>query len=85
MLGLSGLEADRGAGGNVEMHAERCGAVEVERLVCFEKMIMAADLDRTVTGVHCLDGDFLSAGVEFDVISPATSIGALTIRAVVNM
>ena len=45
-LALARLEAHGGAGRNVQAHAERSGAVEFERLVDLEEMIMRADLDR---------------------------------------
>src|SRR5258708_22995292 len=48
LLGFSGLEAHGGSGGDVGMHAERCPAVEIERLVRFEEVKIAAAPDPTV-------------------------------------
>src|SRR5579859_5479840 len=66
-LGFARLEAHGSAGGDVEMNAERRGAVEVERLVRLEEMIVAADLDRAVASVDRLDRGLLAASVKFDV------------------
>ena len=52
---LAGLEAHGGAGGDVEPHALCALAVELQRVVGLEEMIVAADLDRTVAGVGDLD------------------------------
>src|SRR5258708_13856416 len=65
LLGFSGLEAHGGSGGNVEMHAERCRAVEIERLVRFEEVKMAAHLDRTVPGVPRFAWDFSATAAAF--------------------
>ena len=51
LAGLAGLEADGGAGGDVEAAAARGGAVEVERRVGLGEMVVRADLDRPVAGV----------------------------------
>ena len=48
---LARLEAHRGAGGDVEPHAARLLAVELQRRIGFEEMIVRADLDRPVAGV----------------------------------
>ena len=58
---LAGLEAHRRAGGDVEPHALGALAVELQRLVGLEEMIVAADLDRPVAGVGDLDGDRVAA------------------------
>ena len=49
---LAGLEAHRGAGGDVQPEAARGGAIEFERGIGLEEMIMRADLDRPVAGVR---------------------------------
>ena len=48
---LAGLEAHGGAGRDVEAHAVGGAAVEVERAVRFDEVIVAADLDRTIAAV----------------------------------
>ena len=45
------FEPDRLAGGDVEAHAERRGAVELEDTVDLEEVEMRPDLDRPVAGV----------------------------------
>src|SRR5918992_5941450 len=47
---LPGLEADRGAGRDVEAHAVGPLALEGERRVGLEEVIVRADLDRPVAG-----------------------------------
>ena len=64
---LAGLEAHGGAGGDVEPHALGALAVELQRLVGLEEMIVAADLDRPVAGVGDLDGDRIAALVELQL------------------
>ena len=54
---VAGLEADGGAGGDVEAEAAGRGAVEAEGLVGLEEMIVRADLDRTVAGVGDGEGE----------------------------
>src|SRR4029453_9492685 len=48
VAGLAGLEADGGAGGDVEAHAAGLFAVEFQRGVGFEEMVVRADLDGAV-------------------------------------
>src|SRR5438477_5008600 len=67
LLGLARLEANRGPRRDIEMHAERRRPVEVERPVGFEKMVMATDLNRTVAGIHDLDGRLQSTRIELDL------------------
>ena len=69
---LAGLEAHGGAGGDVEPHALGALAVEVQRRVGLEEMIVAADLDRPVAGVGDLEGDRVAARVELDLARAAT-------------
>src|SRR5476649_2672885 len=51
IAGLAGLEPHRGAGGDVEPHAAGFLAVEFQRRIGLEEMIVRADLDRAVAGV----------------------------------
>ena len=56
-LGFARLEAHRGAGGMSRCMPKAVLAIEIQRLVHFEKMEVAADLDRTVAGVDGFDRD----------------------------
>src|SRR5712671_2092707 len=47
-FGVAGLEADGGAGGDVEALAVGGGAVEFQGSVGFDEVVMAADLDGAV-------------------------------------
>src|SRR3954465_6089337 len=67
VAGLAGLEAHRRAGGDVEAHAARLLAVELQRRVGLEEMVMRADLDRPVAAVGDGERHRLAAGVEFDL------------------
>src|ERR1051326_7116882 len=64
---LSRLEAHRGAGRNVEPHAARLRAVELERRLGLEEMIVRADLDRPVARIRNRDFHAAAAGVERDL------------------
>src|SRR5258707_11478637 len=66
VAGLAGLETHRGAGGDVEAHAAGLFAVELQRRVGLEEMVVRADLDRTVAGVGDRQRHRLATGVEFD-------------------
>ena len=55
------LSGDLGAG------KSRLGAIEFQRLVGLEEMIMRADLDRPVAGVGDLERHGGAAGVQLDV------------------
>src|SRR5256885_17248820 len=48
---FAGLKADRGAGWDIEAHPISSGAVEIECVVHFEEMIVAAYLNGAVTCV----------------------------------
>ena len=61
LAALAGLEADRRAGGNVEPEAARLGAVEFQRRIGLEEMIVRADLDRPVAGIGDFERDRLAA------------------------
>src|SRR5256885_13828426 len=49
---VAGLEADRGARGHVQAHAEREGTIEPEGSIHFEKVEVRPDLYRPVAGVR---------------------------------
>ena len=66
-LRLPRLEADGGAGRNVEPHAEGFAAIEFERLVDLEEVEVAADLHRPVAGIEHGQRCLRPAGVELDV------------------
>src|SRR5690348_8895951 len=63
---LPRLEAHRGAGGDVEAHAARLLAVELQRRIGLEEMIMRADLDWPVAGVRDSERHDLTARIELD-------------------
>src|SRR5262245_36177763 len=60
------LEADRGAGGDVQPHAVGRRAIECEGAVHLEEMKMRSDLDRTIAAVADVDSLRRTAGVQFD-------------------
>src|SRR5260370_27527695 len=66
VAGLAGLEAHRGAGGDIEPHAARLLAVELQRRIGLEEMVVRADLDRPVAGIGDRQRHRLAAGVELD-------------------
>src|SRR5947208_15307657 len=49
---VAGLEADRGAGGHVQAHAEREGTIEPEGSIHFEKLEKGPDLYQPAAGVR---------------------------------
>src|ERR1700722_10290060 len=67
VAGLSRLEAHRGAGRDVEPHAARLLAVELQRRIGLEKLVLGADLDRTVAGIGDRERHRLAAGIELDL------------------
>ncbi len=67
LAGLAGLEADRRAGRNVEPAAAGRGAIERERRVGLEEVVVRADLHRTVAGVGDRERDRLAARVQGDL------------------
>src|SRR5882757_11394312 len=67
VAGLARLEAHRGAGGDVEPHAAGASAIEFQRRIGFEEMIVRADLDRTVAGIRHRQRHRLATGVELDL------------------
>src|SRR6202035_5306487 len=64
---LPRLEAHRSPGRNVEPHAARLLAVEAQRRVGFEEVVMRADLDRPVAGIGDRQRHGAAALVQFDV------------------
>src|SRR3954451_22665424 len=60
---LAGFEADGSACGDVEPHAARRFAIEFERVVHFEEMVMTADLYGAVAGMPHDHAGHFSAGV----------------------
>src|ERR1700690_2548152 len=67
VAGLSRLEPHGGAGGDVEPHAARFFAVEFQRGVGLEEMVVGADLDRSIAGIGDRQGHRLAAGIELDL------------------
>src|ERR1700677_2625017 len=67
LAGLAGLEPHRGSGRDVEPHAARLLALELQRRIGLEEMIMAADLDRAVTRIGDRERHGLAVNVEYDV------------------
>ena len=67
MLGDTGFEAHRGAGGNVEPVAVGRGAVELQRGVGLRQVHVTADLNRAVAGVDDVERAPLGAGVDRDI------------------
>jgi hypothetical protein len=67
LAALSGLEADRRAGGDVEAHAAGGFTIEIKRFVGFMEVIVRADLDRTVAAIGDHQRDGRRAGIELDV------------------
>src|SRR5262249_196340 len=64
---LARLEPHGRAGRNVEPHAARLLAIELERRIGFKEMIVRADLDRPVAGIGDAQRDQLAALVELDL------------------
>jgi hypothetical protein len=63
---FTGLEADGGSRRNIETQAVSGGAIEGERAICFEEVVMAAHLNGTVAGVAHEDALRFSADVRTD-------------------
>src|SRR5579883_2083538 len=92
--GLPGLEPHRGSGRDVEPVPARLLALELERRIGLEEMIVRADLDRPVAGVGDVERDRLAAGIELDFavlrqdfpwnhVFPLQRIGAWTVTSLV--
>src|SRR5262244_3533139 len=64
---LPRFKAHRGAGGDIEPHAARFLAVEFQRRIGLEEMIMRADLDRPIAGIGDRQAQRLAAGIELDL------------------
>src|SRR5579872_1864075 len=67
LAGLARLEPHGGAGRNIEPHAARLFAIELQRRIGFEEMVMRADLNGPVSGVGDRERDRLAAGIELDL------------------
>jgi hypothetical protein len=67
LAGLPGLEAHGRPGGNVEPHAARGGAVEAQRRIGLEEVVVRTDLDRPVAGVGDLQANRRTVRIQFDV------------------
>src|SRR5579872_2266033 len=67
VAGLAGLETDRGPRGDIEPHAAGLLAIELERRIGLEEMIMRSDLDRAITRVGYRQRHRLAAGIELDL------------------
>src|SRR6516165_3305087 len=64
---LPGLETNRRSRWNIEPHAARFLAIELQRRVGFEKMVMGSDLNRPVAGVRDGERKALAAFVQLDL------------------
>src|SRR4029077_20971526 len=64
---LPRLEPHRRPGRDVEPHAARLLAIELQRRIGLEEMIVRADLDRPVAGVGDGERHGLAAGIERDL------------------
>src|SRR6185312_17004413 len=64
---LARLEADGGAGGNIEPHAAGFRTLELQGVVGLKKMVVRADLDRPVPGVGHFERELRCTGIELDV------------------
>jgi hypothetical protein len=64
---LTGFEAHRGTGGDVEPEAARGDAVEGQRGIGLGKVVMRTDLDRPVAGIGDAQPDRSTTGVELDL------------------
>ena len=67
VLDVAGLEPDRRAAGQVQPHAVGLLAVEDQRRIGLEEVVMGADLDGTVAGVVDAERHDGAAGVQLDV------------------
>src|SRR5439155_16797318 len=64
---LPRLEPHRGSGRDIEPHAARLVAIEFQRRVGLEEMIMRADLDRPVAGIRHGESHAGAASVDRDL------------------
>src|SRR5262252_4553242 len=65
--GLPWFEAHRGTGRNIQSHAAGLGAVEGQRRIGLEEMVVGADLDRSVPGIGHGECDGRAVRVEDNV------------------
>src|ERR1700722_4159525 len=64
---LSRLESHSGAGGDIEAHATDFFALELQRRIGFGKMVVRADLNRSVAAVGDGDRYRLTVRIELDL------------------
>src|ERR1700754_3684100 len=64
LAGLARLKAHGGAGSDIEPHAARLLAIEFQRRIGLEEMIVRADLDRPVASIGDGERDRLATGIE---------------------
>src|SRR5271154_3123061 len=64
---LARLEAHRGSRGDVQPHAVGDLAIEAQRIVGLEEVIVRADLDRTIAAIGHLERRGPAALVDLDV------------------
>jgi hypothetical protein len=72
LAGLAGLEPHRGAGRDVEAETASLVALEIQRPVGLEEVVVRTDLDRPVAGVGHLQLDGLAPA--FSSISPSAAM-----------
>src|SRR6516165_6920709 len=64
---LARLEAHGRAGGDIEPHAARLFAIELQRRIGLEKMIVRPDLDRPIATIGDREHNRLAIGIELDL------------------
>src|SRR5690606_4724069 len=64
---LPGLETHRGTGGDVQAVAIGDAAIELERRIGLEEVVVRSDLDRPVAGIGHLDADCLASRIQYDL------------------
>src|SRR5262249_58428151 len=64
---LPRFKAHRGAGGDIEPHAARLFAIEFQRRIGLEEMVVRADLDRPIAGIGDRQRHRLATGIELDL------------------
>src|SRR6516162_4499552 len=64
---LARLEAHGRAGGDIEPHAARLFAIELQRRIGLEKMIVRADLDRPIAAIGDRERNRFAIGIELDL------------------
>src|SRR5258707_14623274 len=64
---LARLEAHGRASGDIEPHAARLFAIELQRQIGLEKMIVRPDLDRPIAAIGDREHNRLAIGIELDL------------------